>query len=570
MKRVLCIWLPNWPIQRLVVARPELKGATILLHARWGSRGERVVACSATARDKGIEIGMPLPEATALLRQRRRRNPPSSQAPSPAAAVTRHMVLHLETYAPQQDHQELLRLAEWCEQFSPQVGLADADWLPTPRGMPPHLKRCESLLLDATGTGDWFGGEPRLVDQVIQRFADQGYGVLVAIADTMGVAWGVARFGYRIADCGLQIEGGDASAFSSIPDPQSTWFHLPVEALRLPADTVDLLHQLGVFQIQQLMRLPRKGLSSRLGPAVLQRLDQALGVTREVFTAHRPAPQFHAQYSLEYPTGQRTALEHVLQQLLEQLARQLTRQGRGAVQLEVRLACLDAPPEHAPEHASGKVLRLHLDLFRPLAEAEHFLELVQMQLQQTSLPGAVRQVDVRATRTARREPHQHEFFADAGRMRARDLALLIDRLGSRLGPDRILWPRLRATAQPERAYRLIPLTNRAAHTAAPSTASPVRQCEALGPNDRPLQLHTPPVPLDVLAVAPDGPPIRFHMQNRVHQVTRFWGPERIETGWWRGRMIRRDYYRVETPTGQRFWLFRHSNDGQWFLHGTFT
>ena len=37
----------------------------------------------------------------------------------------------------------------------------------------------------------------------------------------------------------------------------------------------------------------------------------------------------------------------------------------------------------------------------------------------------------------------------------------------------------------------------------------------------------------------------------------------------RGRTIRRDYYRVETPTGQRFWLFRQLDESQWFLHGVF-
>ena len=31
----------------------------------------------------------------------------------------------------------------------------------------------------------------------------------------------------------------------------------------------------------------------------------------------------------------------------------------------------------------------------------------------------------------------------------------------------------------------------------------------------------------------------------------------------------RDYYRVETAGGQRFWLFRRLDDARWFLQGTF-
>jgi len=48
-----------------------------------------------------------------------------------------------------------------------------------------------------------------------------------------------------------------------------------------------------------------------------------------------------------------------------------------------------------------------------------------------------------------------------------------------------------------------------------------------------------------------------------------WGPERIETGWWRGSLTSRDYYRVETASGHRFWIFHNLRDRQWYLHGEF-
>jgi len=78
-----------------------------------------------------------------------------------------------------------------------------------------------------------------------------------------------------------------------------------------------------------------------------------------------------------------------------------------------------------------------------------------------------------------------------------------------------------------------------------------------------------PVALTAIAVMPDGPPFCFRFRGQEHRIARSCGPERIETGWWRGRPIARDYYRVETTTGQRFWLFRSLDDGRWFLHGNF-
>ena len=49
------------------------------------------------------------------------------------------------------------------------------------------------------------------------------------------------------------------------------------------------------------------------------------------------------------------------------------------------------------------------------------------------------------------------------------------------------------------------------------------------------------------------------------------GPERIESGWWDGGEVRRDYYLVETRGGQRAWAFRAAGeqDGPFMLHGWF-
>ena len=94
----------------------------------------------------------------------------------------------------------------------------------------------------------------------------------------------------------------------------------------------------------------------------------------------------------------------------------------------------------------------------------------------------------------------------------------------------------------------------------------------LGPHDlppRPLRLFRRPVALAAVSVASDGPPLRFRLGGQEHRVAWTVGPERIETGWWRGRRIGRDYYRVETATANRYWIFRRLRDGKWFLHGTF-
>jgi len=95
------------------------------------------------------------------------------------------------------------------------------------------------------------------------------------------------------------------------------------------------------------------------------------------------------------------------------------------------------------------------------------------------------------------------------------------------------------------------------------------ECETTPSGPRPLRLSPHPIEVAATAVVPDGPPIAFRLRGTQHTVAESVGPERIETGWWRGPHLKRDYYRVTTKNGQRFWLFRQRDTRRWFLHGWF-
>lgn len=71
-------------------------------------------------------------------------------------------------------------------------------------------------------------------------------------------------------------------------------------------------------------------------------------------------------------------------------------------------------------------------------------------------------------------------------------------------------------------------------------------------------------------------PNQIQLAGRTYSIIHSWGPERIETGWWKGPSVRRDYYRVELDDGQWWWIFRafptaKSRDrrSSWMLHGYF-
>ena len=423
----------------------------------------------------------------------------------------------------------------------------------------------DSLLLDVTGVDHFFGGEAALAARVIHDFAHRGFTVCVAIADTIGTAWAAAHFDQ--AACGSAFSNRKGLSRKRLngkrlviipPGEVSIALHrLPVEALRLADDVVELLHQLGIYQIGQFESLPRADLTSRFGPRLLTRLDQATGRLAEPIPALPLPPELYARWSLEHPTARRKTIEFILEQLIGRVARMLVRCGRGAVRLECRLDC-----------QSARGVDLSVGLFRPTASSRHLFELARTQLEQVCVSGPVSAVHVRAAVTAPLESQQQEMFPDGPRARRpRQLARLVDRLSSRLGRRSVLRAGLLPEAQPELACRYDPLVKGLPAGRSRRGSSP-RAAEAELP-PRPLRLIGRPIPLAAVSIMPDGPPLRFHLRGREHRIVHTWGPERIETGWWRGRPVRRNYYRIETATGHRYWLFRRLDDGRWFLQGMF-
>jgi protein ImuB len=142
---------------------------------------------------------------------------------------------------------------------------------------------------------------------------------------------------------------------------------------------------------------------------------------------------------------------------------------------------------------------------------------------------------------------------------------LVDTLGSRLGPARVLRAHARASHVPERAFAL-----EAAHRARPSTPPE----PGPPPADRPTLLLSRPEPASVTFLHPEGPVARLRRGcGEDVGVLCCFGPERIGGEWWRSDVDGgsagggRDYYRLHTDDGAWLWVYRDLRSGRWFVHG---
>jgi protein ImuB len=521
------------------------------------------------AAAKGIAPGLPLADALSFL-------PGLATRPAEPAA----------------DEAALHRLAEWCGRYSPWTASDGAN----------------GVKIEVTGSAHLWGGEAELAADLSRRLACQGIVHRLAIADTIGAAWGLAR--YATPEAAPLIVAPEQTREALAP--------LPVAALRLDPAIVQGLHRVGLRRIGEVIKMPRDALARRFGEDITRRLDQALGELPEPLSPIGEVPSRRVRLSFAEPISDPADLARAVERLTQDLVTRLVREGMGARRLTLGFHRVDgrvepirigtARPSRDPMHLA-KLMIGKLDTVDPGLGIEDAIlaafavETLAPEQLEASLP-------VKHSPLPNPPPHAGE--AGGGFVTGTSLAPLFDRIGAKLGPDALARLVARESHIPERASVAVPVTDsdafkepprpllggegrvRGADRGGADPHPPI--ADAMGPSlscnageghtrrPRPVRLFAPPEPIEaVMWIVPDDPPSRFTWRCRPHRVAQADGPERIAEEWWQpdGQLIDgagapdaiRDYYRVEDETGRRFWLFRAGLPGdpppRWFIHGVF-
>ena len=147
-----------------------------------------------------------------------------------------------------------------------------------------------------------------------------------------------------------------------------------------------------------------------------------------------------------------------------------------------------------------------------------------------------------------------DAFACLGGSAGRDTApRLVERLRARLGDEAVYGvcpvPEHRPEAAWQRVQSVPAGAPRVPRTAA-DTATPEMP--------RPIWLLHEPVRLHAVDAE------RLRRSSALLE-----GPERIESGWWDGKDVARDYYAVRQAGGTRLWVFQDRRSRRWYVHGVF-
>lgn len=467
-----------------------------------------ITAANATAERKGISRGTVLADARAIIPD-----------------------LEVLDDKPDLWGKLLQRLAEWCIRFTP---IAAVD--------PP-----DGLFLDATGCLHLWGGDAFYLSDIVKKLNARGYDVRAAIADTPGVAWGVARYGKDSAAASTETVASDSCRKGVNIE---ALLPLPPEALRLEEDTVERLHKLGLHQIGQFINMPRSSLRRRFGQHFIRRLDMAMGREEETLEPVNPPELYHERLPCLEPIVTPTGIEIALQQLLSTLCLRLQQEQKG-----LRAAIFKC------YRVDGKVGQVDIGTNRPSCHVSHLFKLFEAKISTIEPALGIELFTLEAPRVEDHYPQQEKLWEGSGGLEDIRLSELIDRLAAKTGmnaihrylPDEHYWP--------ERSLKPASTLHEKLTTA--------WRADTL----RPLQLLPIPERIEVTAPIPDYPPMLFRHKGKLHKIIRADGPERIEQEWWLQQGRHRDYYRVEDEEGNRYWLFRlghyHDERYRWYLHGFF-
>jgi len=425
----------------------------------------------------------------------------------------------------------LENIADWCDRFTPLVTLDAPD----------------GLFLDITGASHLFGGEAAMLATAKQKIAALGFAVQGAIAGTSLAARTLARF----APNTIVSPGREAEKITP----------LPITALDCDDKSLRALRHAGLKTIGMVAERLHSELSERLGKRFVTRLKVMLGAEEQPLQPRRPLPDLMAEQRFAEPVVTEEIISASLLSLAQSLSGILEREGRGLRILEAAFF-----------RADGKVQRIVIKTGDPLRDPKIMQRLLCQKLDALADPldpgFGFDLIRLEALLAEETKPATVSFDSDEnGRQQVR---FLIDRLSIRFGEHRVQRFVPQDTHIPEYAGVAVPAQDQE------FTGSDwVLKRQPGDPPRRPLRLLEKPEEISAMASIPDGPPVRFRWRNCLHEVARAEGPERIAMEWWRKAELTRDYFRVETRDGQRFWLYRDGlqhqtkNSLRWYLQGIF-
>jgi protein ImuB len=282
----LLLWCPDWPvIAAEIVEGVAASGPVAVLH------GNRVLACSETARADGVRRGL------------RRRE---AQSRCPQLVVVDH--------DPGRDARAFEPVVAAVEEVA--VGV--------------EVIRPGACALAARGPARYFGGEEAAAERIVEQVAQA-----CAVESQVGIADGVFAAGLA-ARAGTIVGSGRTREFLA---------GVPVDALERP-ELADLLRRLGVKTLGDFSALPASDVLTRFGfdGALAHRL--AGGLDHRPLAVRQPPPDLDVSDTYDEPLERVDVAAFAGRVLAERLHERLAAHGLACTRLGIEAVTADGQELH--------------------------------------------------------------------------------------------------------------------------------------------------------------------------------------------------------------------------------
>jgi protein ImuB len=317
----------------------------------------------------------------------------------------------------------------------------------------------------------------------------------------------------------------DGLAITTFEQLRQAISNLPVDRMGLAREHATSLMRMGLRQAGQLLQLERAALARRFPAQLLIQLDLLLGLRLQALGFFSPPECFDCRLELNFDVESTQALLFPLRRLLSDLAVFLAGRDGGVQRFVIHL-----------EHAEGADTQVPVGLLTAERDPGLLFELARGRLEPVQVTRPVRNLRLLANELPAYVPVAQGLF-DAPAAAGQGWEQLRERLRARLGDQAVSALRYQADHRPEHAWAMDD-----------------------GPGPVPATGFAPLRPGWLL---PSAQPFAEGSWQCLA------GPERIESGWWDGGDVRREYFRLRLPCGRQAWVYRTLGEESLWLHGWF-
>ncbi len=553
--RFASIWFPQLPLETVLYKEPVLDSLPLVVS--FSDEGE-VICANELAKKLNIRAGMSTKETLTL-------------NPHVVSKTVQHSDLK----------KELIKFFSFVYQFTPLIRLDGYD----------------SLMLDITKCEKFTGKEEDFIHQLTTYFSKINILSIIGIAGTQGAAWAVARFennsnkkqprvnlrkiindqsratrikipSDRKTECSkkkLSILDRSYSLNKSIyrsriinnDKTEKALMPLPIEALNLESNDVNLLNLFGIYKVRDLVNIDSTSINRRFGNHIMKRVRQALGKETELFNkiVWTEKYSFSTELFLEEITFQ--SISYVIKALINKLCDKLEKDKKIARKCKLKFL---------PNHK----LIIEINFRNPTRDREKIGLVVLEKLRTIKNLKNIESVVLEGGSIEESKENQivinvlDEDHNPKNSDKEEKLSLLIARIEARLGKNKIKTFAQQHSHIPEKTFSLDVLT------AKRRTDNRWQKSKFI----RPILLYSPS--LVTPASYKNNCINQFNWKGKKYKAFYTRGPERIASEWWgkdKDTVFRlRDYWEVVTTCGTRLWIFEEKNkvtENKWFVHGNF-